>query len=561
MEHAVPSAFFSNINHSVLGTNRRSATQSYGWQAARTTFSLSDLSVSAVVNPLLSLPSRFVNNSVLTVIFYYLVFIAVKLKILLSLPVLLCLGWVSTQASIANSNWTGAVDSDFNEGLNWSSGVPGPSNIGEFNLGITHTVTFDSSPATAHSIEIENDTVIFDLSPGVPSETLNLTNKLTLAHNNGDSAILAIKNGTVNASNLETSKNFNTLFSQLDIGDFGGSTGILNITDTADIGIDGPSFVNVYNTGSIFSTDILNVGVNEFGLVDVIDGGLAKVINASTLTLGVNSGSDGKFALDGVGSELHMGAQVGEPEGSIIVGDGGKGTFHVHNSATPQIDASVIIGNQATSSASELRVDTQSGPGSTLSINDVYVGNLGEGLLQVLDNSVLTADSIMVGSLGIVKGGGDIISDIDNFGRITVDNSFNLEVDGSVTFNSGSFLDITVFDTGEGPGANFLRILDDTSGTGNLTFSSGTLNVFLNEFVPLLGDNILAISWDGLLSGTFDSITVDPGGLSLAPGQFFQPDYDELAGDLTLTVVPEPSTWALMGLGCLLIFWRVRRRS
>ena len=484
-----------------------------------------------------------------------------KLKILTSLPVLLCVCWISTQASIANSNWTGAEDSDFNEGLNWSSGVPGPSNIGEFNLGITHTVTFDSSPATAHSIEIENDTVIFDLSPGVPSETLTLTNKLTLAHNNGDSAILAIKNGTVNASNLETSKNFNTTFSQLDIGDLGGSTGILNITDTADVGIDGPSYVNVYNTGSIFSTDILNVGVNEFGLVQIRDGGLAEVINASTLTLGVNPGSDGKFALDGVGSLLHMGAQVGEPEGQIIVGDGGKGTFHVHNSATPDIDASVIIGNQATSVASELRVDNQSGPGSTLTINDVYVGNLGEGLLQVLDNSVLTADSITVGTLGRVEGGGLINSDINNSGKIIVGPNFNLRVDGSVTFNTNSILDITVFDSGEGPGAYFLDIIDTNSETGNLTFSSGILNVFLDDFVPLLGDNILAISWAGLLSGTFDSITVDEGGLSLAPGQFFQPDYDELAGDLTLTVVPEPSTWALMGLGCLFIFWRVRRRS
>ncbi len=299
------------------------------------------------------------------------------------------------------------------------------------------------------------------------------------------------------------------------------------------------------------------------GLVNVIDGGLAKVTNTSTLILGENSGSDGKFSLDGIGSQLHMGTQIlgNLAEGQIIVGEAGKGTFHVHNSATPQIDASVIIGNQASSSASELRVDTQSGPGSTLSINDVYVGNLGEGLLQILDNSVLTADSITVGTLGRVEGGGLINSDIDNSGKIIVNNNFNLRVDGSVTFNAGSILDITVFNSGEGPGAYFLDIIDTNSETGNLTFSSGTLNVFLGEFVPLLGDNILAISWDGILTGTFDNITVDPGGLSLAAGQFFQPDYDDIFGTLNLTVVPEPSTWALMGLGCIFIFWRVRRRS
>ncbi len=130
-------------------------------------------------------------------------------------------------------------------------------------------------------------------------------------------------------------------------------------------------------------------------------------------------------------------------------------------------------------------------------------------------------------------------------------------MDGSVTFNANSILDITIFDSGEGPGAYFLDII----GTGNLTFSSGSLNVFLDDFVPLLGDNILAISWAGLRTGLFDNITVDPGGLSLAAGQFFQPDYDDTFGTLNLTVVPEPSTWALMGLGCIFIFWRCRRRS
>ena len=481
-----------------------------------------------------------------------------KLKKLTSLLVLLCLGWFSSQASISNNNWTGAADSNFNNGGNWSlSTPPGTSTVGEFDLGTTHTVTFSSSPATVHSIEVESDSVILDLS----GETLNINNDLILAHNDFDNATLVIKGGTVNADDLDTSVNFSTTTSQLDIGDSGGSTGILNINNTANIGIDSLSIVNVYNTGSIFSAGDLNIGVNDDGFVLVRDGGLAEVINTSTLTLGVNSGSDGEFALDGIGSQLHMGTQVGQSsEGMIIVGDAGQGTFHVHNSATPVIDASVIIGNQASSVSSELVVNDQSGSGSSLTVNDVYVGNLGEGELILFDDSSIFADSISIGSLGIVEGGGNIFSDIDNSGTIYVNHHSNLNVDGSVTFNTGSFLEIEVFDTGEGPGANFLRILDTTSGTGNLTFSSGTLNVYLDDIVPLLGDNILAISWDGTLSGAFDNITVD-GGLSLAPGHFFQPDYDELAGDLTLTVVPEPSTWALMGLGCLFIFWRIRRRS
>ncbi len=231
-----------------------------------------------------------------------------KLKVIAFLPVFLCLGWFSTQASVSNTNWTNTSGGDFSNGSNWNFGVPNTSVVGEFDLGSSYTVSFSSSP-TVHSLEVENDFVTFDLS----TNTLTLNNSLSLAHNDEDTATLLIKNGTVNASSLDTSSNFNSTYSQLDIGDGVSSTGILNITNTADIGVDGPSIVNVYNTGSIFTANDLNIGINEFGLVDIIDGGLVEVINTSTLTLGVNSGSDGKFAIDGAGSQLHMGTQVSQP--------------------------------------------------------------------------------------------------------------------------------------------------------------------------------------------------------------------------------------------------------
>jgi hypothetical protein len=34
--------------------------------------------------------------------------------------------------------------------------------------------------------------------------------------------------------------------------------------------------------------------------------------------------------------------------------------------------------------------------------------------------------------------------------------------------------------------------------------------------------------------------------------------YDQNAG--TLTVIPEPSTWALIGVGSAFVLWRLRRR-
>ncbi len=198
--------------------------------------------------------------------------------------------------------------------------------------------------------------------------------------------------------------------------------------------------------------------------------------------------------------------------------------------------------------------------GSTLTVNDITVGNLGEGLLGVFDSSLLIADSITVGSLGSIEGDSTIRSDVDIFGEITpMSMFFGLTIDGSVDFKAGSVLNIVIFQD-EGLSSNNLDIID-SNGSGDLTFSSGTLNLFISDVVPEIGDSFDVLFWEGLRTGTFGDITVDFEGLSLSPGHFFSPFYDDEFGALSLTVVPEPSTWALMGMGCLLIFWRFRRRS
>ncbi len=291
-----------------------------------------------------------------------------KLKSSVILAALLCLGWNAAYSSLPNGTWTNASGGDFNDGTQWSNAVvPISSDNVVFNVNPTGPpfppVVTVASDKTINNLDIIDTNIMLDL---FDDNTLTVTNDTDLALNASDNATLTLLNGTLKTANL-------------------------------------------------------NSGVNGTALFDIFNGSTLEISSPLTITLGVNSGSDGKLALDGAGSQLLIGTDAGAgSEGQIIVGNSGKGTFHVHNGATPDIDASVIIGNQATSSASELRVDTQSGPGSTLTINDVYVGNLGEGLLQILDNSELTADSITVGTLGRVEGGGLINSDINNSGKIIV---------------------------------------------------------------------------------------------------------------------------------------------
>ena len=429
-----------------------------------------------------------------------------KLKFLVALSVLLSLSLNNGLASLPNGTWISASGGDFDTGSNWSNAVVPTSSVNVvFNVEPTSTpVVSIMSDHTVNNLDIIDTSVIFDL---FDDNTLTVTNDTDLGLTASDIANLTLINGTLQTSNL-------------------------------------------------------NSGVSGTALVDIFNGATVEISSPLTVTLGLNTGSDGKLAIDGTGSQLLMGTQVGGgSEGSIIVGDAGRGTFHVHNTATPTIDASVIIGNQASSVASELVVDDQTfSGGSTLTVNDITVGNLGEGLLGVFDSSLLIADSITVGSLGSIEGDSTIRSDVDIFGEITpMSMFFGLTIDGSVDFKAGSVLNIVIFQD-EGLSSNNLDIID-SNGSGDLTFSSGTLNLFISDVVPEIGDSFDVLFWEGLRTGTFGDITVDFEGLSLSPGHFFSPFYDDEFGALSLTVVPEPSTWALMGMGCLLIFWRFRRRS
>ena len=198
-----------------------------------------------------------------------------KVKTSLILAVLLCLGWNIAQASLPNGTWTSTSSGDFDTGSNWSNTVvPTVSDNVVFNVEPTDlpfppivTITSDH---TISNLDVINTTIMLDL---FDDNTLTVTNDTDLALTASDNATLFLANDTLKTANL-------------------------------------------------------NSGVNGTALFDITNGSTLEISSPLTITLGVNSGSDGKLALDGAGSQLLIGTDAGAgSEGQIIVGNSGMGNL------------------------------------------------------------------------------------------------------------------------------------------------------------------------------------------------------------------------------------------
>ncbi len=280
-----------------------------------------------------------------------------------------------------NGIWVDPSGGDFDTGGNWSNGnVPTSSDNVVFNAAptITPTVTM-MVDHTISNLDIIDTSVVFDLiDSSMNKKTLTVSNDTDLALNSGDDATLTLLNGTLKTANL-------------------------------------------------------NSGVNGTALFDIRDGSTLEISSPLTITLGVNAGSDGKLALDGAGSQLLIGTDAGAgSEGQIIVGNSGQGTFHVHNGATPSIDAEVIVGKLAGSTGSEIWVNDLTTPnGSTLTINNLTLSEA-TGVttnMDIEDGSEVFADIVNIGK----NGTSTVI--VDGEGSDTLSSSFTMD-DLNVGFNS-----------------------------------------------------------------------------------------------------------------------------
>jgi autotransporter-associated beta strand protein/T5SS/PEP-CTERM-associated repeat protein len=154
----------------------------------------------------------------------------------------------------------------------------------------------------------------------------------------------------------------------------------------------------------------------------------------------------------------------------------------------------------------------------------------------------------------IVFAAGSTVSGIGSFENVVFDGTYSPGNSPAITnltngqFSSASSLLIEL--GGTQPGTQYDRVVD----SGVLTLLGGTLNVALyNGFVPSLGDSFEILQY-GQLSGDFGTVIYPTlsGGFSWAR--------TTSATAMTITVVPEPSTYAMAIAGLACGGWQMWRR-
>lgn len=194
-----------------------------------------------------------------------------------------------------------------------------------------------------------------------------------------------------------------------------------------------------------------------------------------------------------------------------------SGTGSIRNAHTIQIDA-----------------------GATLAVTQRV-----DGTLSLASGQTLRGHGTVLG--GLIAESGSFVKPGTSPGTLTVT--------GDVTFQSGSTFEVELLGTLSGQWDQILM-----TGVSEATLNNATLSVIAPN--PLtLGFVFLIENWGSIDSSTFNGL---PDGTTFAAGaNVFQINYGTLSGyadDVTLTVIPEPSTLGLVGMIAAAVLLRRRLR-
>ena len=256
----------------------------------------------------------------------------------------------STASTYAQTNWSGAVSSDWFTAGNWDAGVP--------------------TAATSANI----DTV----TPNPAAVTSAGATALNLAVGQNGTGVLVVQNGGT-------------------LSDFGGFVGNLpGSLGTATISGAGSTWTN---SGNVV------VGGQGTGTLTVENGGTLNSGGGGSIGLAV--GSTGIVMVTGPGSSWNN-----TPGGGLNIGSFGTGILTIANGGTV-INNTAFAANVGNGPGSQGTV-TVTGAGSTWSNSSgVNIGNFGTGTLTVADGGVvigpvvIAANASAVGTLNIGAGAGN----------------------------------------------------------------------------------------------------------------------------------------------------------
>jgi len=351
-----------------------------------------------------------------------------------------------------------------------------------------------------------------------------------------------------------------------------GGVGVLKL-DAAVLNLSGQQ------TGNNLSGAGLGVGVGGgIGVVTIGNGSVVNISNMGSAGAGLSLGGSGVFPLgDGSltlsgGSTIQVGAAPGLA--NMTVGRDGTGFARVRGASSIDLgDGTLYIGRLSGSDGTLIVSEN-----STLTAGWVGVGRRkltgggdvdGGSATMVINNSVLTAPTIVIGTNGFLGGNGTINGTVTNYGIFSPGNSpGTMTINGAYSAAAGSRLIMEV----ESDGMGGFKTDQLVFGEGSLLDLSALKVEF--RFLGTTDPNAFQSS-GGFDVDTFFRSRGAGGDSDLAHGLFatasFTAQSDRYTisdftfsanGGATFTAVPvpEPGSWALMLAGLLGTAAALRRR-
>jgi len=244
---------------------------------------------------------------------------------------------------------------------------------------------------------------------------------------------------------------------------------------------------------------------------------------------------------------------------TIYIGTGGTINFNQSDTSTM---TSSIIGWNAGGFINQL------GSGTTILTgnNSAYNGatTVSAGTLLANSSNALGSSLVTVSNTGTLGGNGTIrgTTTIASGGTLTAGSGGvgSLGFTGGLRLAAGSTTSFQIHSTNDFTSINLI---------GSSVNYGGTLVFNLINYTPVTGNEFTLFNMSGgaTESGNFASIEVGTSYLNYAAGLWSGTNdgvsyqFNDATGQLSVQAVPEPSTWALLGLGALGMMIVLRRRG
>ena len=427
-----------------------------------------------------------------------------------------------------------------------------------WNVGSGRTLTAAGAVAinSALSKDGTGNLILSTANTGSGGVTLN-SGTLTLnnANSAGVSSTLTLNGGTL-ALGADTASTINIVFGGPVLISMGANRVIGGNSSTPTISGNGTLTFSGLSSGRTFTfaasmsgfTGTVDLGANNGAFRFNSGGGNYATGNAgATFNLGTGTGSLNNR--NGGNLTYNLGALIGGSGTTMQGRSSGSGatssTYSIGALGTDTTFAGTIINGGDNNGVNIVKV----GAGKlTLSGNSTYTGTtiVSAGTLQA-DGNLAGAGAVTVQANGKLMGNGRINGATTVNGEIAPGASI-----GTLTFSSALTLaGLTTMELDRNNAQNADLINDVGSG---ISFG-GTLTVNNIGAALELGDAFNL--FDGTLSSTFTTInlpTLDTG---------LQWDQSQLYGTgiIDVVAVPEPATFALLGIGGLFAAWQIRRRK